>query len=112
MNRYTPSVCIAVCARHSLYPSPSPVMYRRVSSLSSLLALTACISGNAWAQGESPTMNGKLLLTGGVSEVEGSAGGGLTPWAVIGGNGTASQLGANAHETYVHTQDFALNTYG
>jgi hypothetical protein len=51
-------------------------------------------------------------LTGGVSEIEGAAGGGLTPWAVIGGYGTASQLGANAHATYVHTQDFALTTYG
>ncbi|MFM0755015.1 DUF3034 family protein [Paraburkholderia strydomiana] len=59
-----------------------------------------------------PTTSGKLLLTGGVSEIEGAAGGGLTPWAVIGGYGTASQLGANAHGTYVHTQDFALTTYG
>jgi hypothetical protein len=87
-------------------------MYRRNASLSSLLVLASCLSGNAWADGESPTMNGKLLLTGGVSEVEGAAGGGLTPWAVIGGNGTASQVGANAHETYTRTQDFALNTYG
>ena len=29
-------------------------------------------------------LSGKLLLTGGVSQVEGAAGGGLTPWAVIG----------------------------
>lgn len=56
--------------------------------------------------------SGKLLLTGGVSQIEGSAGGGLTPWAVIGGYGTASQVGANAHATYVRTQDFALTTYG
>ncbi|MEC5405650.1 DUF3034 family protein [Paraburkholderia sp. MPAMCS5] len=58
------------------------------------------------------TTGGKLLLTGGVSEIEGSAGGGLTPWAVIGGYGTASQVGANAHATYVRTRDFGLNTYG
>jgi len=32
--------------------------------------------------------SGKLLLTGGVSQIEGAAGGGLTPWAVIGGYGT------------------------
>lgn len=59
-----------------------------------------------------PPVSGKLLLTGGVSEIEGAAGGGLTPWAVIGGYGTASQLGASAHATYVRTQDFALTTYG
>jgi len=43
-------------------------------------------------------MNGKRLLTGGVSEVDGAAGRGLTPWAVIGGNGIASQVCANAQE--------------
>ena len=59
-----------------------------------------------------PLTGGKLLLTGGVSEVEGAAGGGLTPWAVIGGYGTAQQMGANAHATYIHTQDYALGTYG
>jgi hypothetical protein len=59
-----------------------------------------------------PLTGGKLLLTGGVSEVEGAAGGGLTPWAVIGGYGTANQLGANVHGTYIHTQDYALGTYG
>ncbi|TAN00662.1 MAG: DUF3034 family protein, partial [Rhodanobacteraceae bacterium] len=31
---------------------------------------------------------GKLLLTGGVTSISGAAGGGLTPWAVIGGYGT------------------------
>src|SRR5215469_15691407 len=59
-----------------------------------------------------PLTGGKLLLTGGASEVEGAAGGGLTPWAVVGGYGTASQLGANAHGTYIRTQDYALGTWG
>ena len=74
------------------------------------LAASALISCPAVA--DEPTAGGKLLLTGGVSEIEGAAGGGLTPWAVIGGYGTASQLGANAHVTYVRTQNFALSTYG
>jgi hypothetical protein len=59
-----------------------------------------------------PLTGGKLLLTGGVSQVEGAAGGGLAPWAVIGGYGTARQLGANVHGTYLHTQDYALGTWG
>nr|WP_236873566.1 DUF3034 family protein [Burkholderia sp. PAMC 26561] len=53
-----------------------------------------------------------MLLTGGVSELEGAGGGGLTPWAVIGGYGTASQVGGSAYGTYLRTQDFALATYG
>lgn len=87
-------------------------MYRKVASSRWLFVLAACFCGNAWADADPPTSGGKLLLTGGVSEVEGAAGGGLTPWAVIGGYDTTSQVGGNAHETYIHTQDFALNTYG
>ena len=55
---------------------------------------------------------GKLLATGGVSSLDGAAGGGITPWAVIGGYGTRDSYGANVHDTYVNTQDFRLNTYG
>jgi hypothetical protein len=54
----------------------------------------------------------KLLLTGGVSQVEGSAGGGLTPWAVIGGYGTNNEIGANLNYTYARTSDFSLMSYG
>ncbi len=54
----------------------------------------------------------KLLLTGGVSQIEGAAGGGLTPWAVIGGYGTNNEIGGNVHYTYAKTNDFNLNSYG
>jgi hypothetical protein len=55
---------------------------------------------------------GKLLATGGVSQLEGAGGGGLTPWALITGYGTRDSYGANAHYTVVRTQDYALDTYG
>jgi len=55
---------------------------------------------------------GKLLATGGVSSVEGSAGGGITPWALIAGYGTRDSYGANAHYTNLNTQNFRLDTYG
>lgn len=54
----------------------------------------------------------KLLLTGGVSQLEGAAGGGLTPWAMIGGYGTRDQIGANAYFTHVGVQDYDLNDAG
>jgi hypothetical protein len=56
--------------------------------------------------------SGKLLLTGGVSQIEGAAGGGLTPWATIGGYGTNDQIGATGYYTYVDTNDFSLESYG
>ncbi|MEO9078869.1 MAG: DUF3034 family protein [Rhodanobacter sp.] len=58
------------------------------------------------------TFSNKLLLTGGVSSIEGSAGGGLTPWAVIGGYGTSNEIGANAFVTNVNTQAYRLNEVG
>ena len=66
--------------------------------------------GSSIAQAE--TYSNKLLLTGGVSQVEGAAGGGLTPWAVIGGYGTNNEIGGNVHYTYAKTNDFQLDTYG
>ncbi len=61
---------------------------------------------------QAETYSNKLLLTGGVSQVEGAAGGGLTPWAVIGGYGTNNEIGGNVHYTYAKTNDFQLDTYG
>ena len=55
---------------------------------------------------------GKLLLTGGVSTIEGAAGGGITPWAVIGSNATAGEVGVSAYGSRVVTQDYGLNGYG
>ena len=47
----------------------------------------------------------RLLATGGVMQIEGSAGGGLTPWALIAGYGTREQIGGSAFYTHAETQD-------
>jgi hypothetical protein len=54
----------------------------------------------------------RLLATGGVTEIDGSGGGGLTPWALIAGLGTDSQIGASASCTRVRPQNFALTSCG
>ncbi|WP_421837703.1 DUF3034 family protein [Novosphingobium sp.] len=55
---------------------------------------------------------GRLLLTGGVSTIEGAGGGGLVPWALIGSYATRNQIGASAFVTGVDTKDFTLASYG
>ena len=55
---------------------------------------------------------GKLLLTGGVSSIDGAAGGGLTPWAVIGSNATDEEIGGSVFLTNAGTRDYGLNIYG
>lgn len=80
-----------------------------------LLAIPFLIFGlftSANAEGfPSPDM-GKLLATGGVNQVEGAGGGGLTPWALITGYGTRDSYGANAHYSYLETQDYSLDSHG
>ena len=54
----------------------------------------------------------RLAWTGAITQVEGSAGGGLVPWALIAGLGTSDQIGGNAHLSYVSTSDFELRSAG
>ena len=55
---------------------------------------------------------GKLLLIGGVSNIEGAGGGGLATWATITGYETKDGIGANAHYTDVSLSDYTLRDYG
>ncbi len=55
---------------------------------------------------------GKLPLTGGVSSISGAAGGGLTPWAVIGTNATEGEIGVSAFATRLRTRDYGLTSSG
>lgn len=54
----------------------------------------------------------RILATGGVTNIEGSAGGGLTPWAVIAGYGTNEQSDFTGFYTNVTTPNFTLNDIG
>ena len=90
----------------------------RFTHLPRLLAIAvACLCASAHAESPdnekvSPTFSSKLLLTSGVTNIEGSAGGGLTPWAIIGGNGTREQIGGTVFYTNVRANDYTLNTGG
>ena len=71
-----------------------------------VLLAAALLGTSALAQ------SGKLLLTGGVSSIDGAAGGGLTPWAVTGSYATAGEIGATAFVTRAKTDNYGLLTYG
>ena len=75
-------------------------------ALTFLAATTALLCTAAQAE------TGKLLLTGGVSSIDGAAGGGLTPWAVIGSNATDEEIGGSAFFTNAGTRDYGLNIVG
>lgn len=56
--------------------------------------------------------SGRLLATGGASTIEGSAGGGIVPWAVIAGYATEDEWGGAAYATRVEVDDYALDSAG
>jgi hypothetical protein len=74
------------------------------------LAATAAIAAAATPAAAQTT--GKLRLTGGVTSIDGVAGGGITPWAVIGTQATADEVGGSAFGTYVKSNDYELTVVG
>lgn len=74
----------------------------------SLLAAVLALLGATTAQADGY----RILATGGVTDVEGSAGGGIVPWAVIAGYGTDEQADTTAFYTNVTTPNFTLNDIG
>jgi Protein of unknown function (DUF3034) len=79
------------------------------------LAMSALLSGATAASAATDRIGadqGKLHLTAGFSDVEGTGGAGLVPLAFITGYGSSDSWGANAHVTSVHLNDFQLDAYG
>jgi len=70
-----------------------------------LLTLLSAITLSAHA-------DSRLLGTSGVTGLEGGAGGGLTPWAVISGYSDDSEVSAGAFYTETDVQDFRLDVKG
>lgn len=55
---------------------------------------------------------GKLLLTNGVSAIEGASGGGISTWATIGGLQADKGVGLTGHVTLLHLPDFGWQSHG
>ncbi len=88
---------------------------KRETALALIPALALVLAAPLAAASEKPVRaaaGGKLVATGGVSTIEGAAGGGIVPWAVIGGYGSRGQVGANAFYTRVDVADYHLDVVG
>jgi len=84
-----------------------------------IFVVTAAVAALGWMSCQPARANnlvggdeGKLPLTAGFSDLEGSGGGGLVPMAFITGYGSSSSWGANAHFTNIQLRDLHLYTYG
>lgn len=56
--------------------------------------------------------DGKILGTPAVTQVEGTGGTGIVPWAVLTGYATENQVAVSAFATRVDVDDFGLQVYG
>lgn len=83
-----------------------------ISSLSALALTSVALIFAASANAQGLEQGGKLLLTRGISTVDGMGGGGIVPWALIAGNETNLGIGATAHATHISLPDFELVSYG
>lgn len=71
------------------------------------LLLLCCVTASSYAVAGS-----KIIATGGASTIEGGAGGGIVPWAVINGYASSSEWAATAFATQVGVDDFTLRVQG
>lgn len=55
---------------------------------------------------------GKLMLTNGVTTIEGSSGGGISTWALIAGNETVDGIGGSAHVSAILLPDYRWESHG
>ena len=83
--------------------------FRVVFAAITAIAALACAST---AAAQELREGGKLLLTHGVSTIEGSSGGGLATWAVIAGDETRNGVGAQANFTYIGLSNYQLRDFG
>ena len=84
--------------------------------LGALLVASAPLAAQTAAPAEPgpsrPFGESKLLLTGGVSSIDGPAGGGLTPPAMFGTYATSGEFGVTAFLSRARTQDYGLTVVG
>lgn len=77
---------------------------------SRILALGLSLALTPLASADPP--GGRLWGTGGVTSIEGSAGGGLSPWATLAGYASDEEWGGTFALSRANTQDYTLNVQG
>lgn len=81
-------------------------------SLGRILFVVILVSGSWHASADERATRSRLLATGGASDIEGSAGGGIVPMALLSGYGAQEEQGGTAFATYLDTGDYQLQVVG
>jgi len=86
--------------------------HRRLAAITCALGLSLPFAAHGAIGAASLFGQGRLLGTGAVTAVDGAAGGGINPWAVISGYGTNQQIGATAFYSHVLLNNYNMDAYG
>lgn len=90
----------------------SPAAAATESALEPQSTVIASIDGGLRLGKVDVLKGGKLLLTNGISTVEGASGGGLARWATIAGRQMPGGIGISGHTTAIELNDFGWRSYG
>lgn len=83
-----------------------------VIKLAIVSATAAALMVPAPASADPLLDGGKLVLTNGISSLEGASGGGLASWATIAGMETDRGIGLSTHVTAIELPDFGWQSHG
>lgn len=83
-----------------------------VASIFLFQSLVVCAVTEADLGSDEKIKRSRLLATGGATTIEGAAGGGIVPMAVIAGYGAQEEQSAVAFGSYVDTGDYQLEVVG
>lgn len=85
---------------------------RAVARIATAAVLAVMLLAGARASAFAGFNGSRILATGGASQIEGAAGGGIVPWAVIAGYGSNSEWGVTGFYTHVSVDDYDLDAAG
>lgn len=85
---------------------------RGVARIATAAVLAVMLLAGARASAFAGFNGSRILATGGASQIEGAAGGGIVPWAVIAGYGSNSEWGVTGFYTHVSVDDYDLDAAG
>lgn len=85
---------------------------RAVARIATATVLAVMLLAGARASAFAGFNGSRILATGGASQIEGAAGGGIVPWAVIAGYGSNSEWGVTGFYTHVSVDDYDLDAAG
>ncbi|WMT47997.1 MAG: DUF3034 family protein [Acidithiobacillus caldus] len=93
-------------------PKRKWVRHCRLAAITCALGLSLPFAAHGAIGAASLFGQGRILGTGAVTAVDGAAGGGINPWAVISGYGTNQQIGATAFYSHVLLNNYNMDAYG